>query len=1154
MKKVNKRRIEALALAVTLGFTSVVGYGRVTKKVYAEEPETIVFAQGEGTGSDFQSTSWNFSGRDRDPDNVANITELTEKSPNGPGIVSNDHSQKGESIIRLINGVKEATQKGLEASDSYNHYRTGEAFLKDPIKLNSSAQFSMKFTFSMPDAVVNPGQTNGEKYAREVGGDGIAFVMTTNKTHTTMAGSGIGYEGIGNSLAIEMDSFWNGAYCYLDEASGTASKNWGFDNQAYFHENWDYNNLGNNYSNMNNPYLGDDGKKYVEYRNYDYNERFDHIGITLDGDTKKHEAIKYINNDIDPTELETLTDSTDGHKYYKFKNLAYFGIPNTAANSEFEKQPKGPTNTEDTTNTCSTRFTDKGVDNRLFTVWVDYDGENIEVRYANGDYESAQRPKDYAIQQKVDLSKFESQDIYMGFTSAVGSSKANHTIHSFYFTNRAGKANYKLEYYLKDKETGDYILKTTSEVKEGDVGAVVNASSVDTGYMGKFSSEGYSLSKIKTQEDSVTLENKGETYTMRVYYDPDPTYQLHYMLYNPDTGKYEEKTEDASDILTGDIGDTYKASDVDKDYADKYTTGEQYRYELSADEPQKDSVTLEKSGEKYDMYLYYTPQTAKYKLNYHKYNSSINDYEKVESTDEETGYVGKEYSVTDIDPDYGTKYQNFTVNTAKNETFKVTLEEKNKVYEMDVYYDPEEAGYKLNYHKLNPDTEQYEYVESTTPKKGEVGKTYTVTDADASYESKYASDGYTVNPDKNEKFSVTIDNKDTTYEMDVYYDPPKTTYKTEYYLKHSDGTVEKKDETVSPETYAGKTVNATEKEYLGYTHVTVPESLETAVVNPDGSTTLKVYYEENKDPVYKTEYYVQQEDGTYKLYTDTEGSGKAGEEVTADIINIDGYEHVDLPDLSHEKDTVKEDSSTVLKVYYNIIKSPVYKVEYYVQQEDGTYKLHSEVPDIKGTEGEEVQADIIDIDGYVHTTTPDSLEKDTVKADNSTVLKVYYDKVKSPVYTVQYYVQQKDGTYKLYKEQKDITATAGETVKADIIDIDGYVHTITDDSNEEDVVESDDSTVLKVYYDIEEEPTEEPTTEPPTEEPTTEEPTTEEPTTEKPAPQPTTEEPTTPQPTTKAPVKEVKTGDSASNSLFVMLFSAMVVAYGCFFGRKKKHD
>ncbi|MDE6233085.1 MAG: LPXTG cell wall anchor domain-containing protein, partial [Lachnospiraceae bacterium] len=73
---------------------------------------------------------------------------------------------------------------------------------------------------------------------------------------------------------------------------------------------------------------------------------------------------------------------------------------------------------------------------------------------------------------------------------------------------------------------------------------------------------------------------------------------------------------------------------------------------------------------------------------------------------------------------------------------------------------------------------------------------------------------------------------------------------------------------------------------------------------------------------------------------------------------------------------------------------------------------------------------------------------------------------------------------------------------------------------------------------------------PTTEEPTTEAPTTEEPTTEK----PTVEQPTTQPPTTKAPVKEVKTGDSTSNSLFVMLLSAMVVAYGCFFGRKKKNE
>ncbi|MDE5781564.1 MAG: LPXTG cell wall anchor domain-containing protein, partial [Lachnospiraceae bacterium] len=464
-----------------------------------------------------------------------------------------------------------------------------------------------------------------------------------------------------------------------------------------------------------------------------------------------------------------------------------------------------------------------------------------------------------------------------------------------------------------------------------------------------------------------------------------------------------------------------------------------------------------------------------------------------------------------------------------------------------------------------PDTEKYEYIESTPVKKGEVGKDYTIKDADSEYESKYTADGYTVNATKNEDYSIKIEDKDKTYEMNVYYDPPKTTYKTEYYLEQPDGSFKKEDEITSGETYAGKTVNAEEKTYDGYTHVIVDESLETDFVKPDGSTTLKVYYK-YPGPVYKTEYYVEQEDGTYKLYTSKDDDGNTGEEVEAEIINIEGYEHTTVPE-SHEKDTVKADSSTVLKVYYNKVKKPSYKVQYYVEQEDGTYKIYTEKKDIPGTAGQEVEAEIIKIKGYEHTTTPNSLEKDTVKEDNSTVLKVYYNKVKDPVYTVQYYVQQKDGTYKLYTEKTNLKGKEGEEVKADIIKIPGYVHTTTDDSNEKDVVNGDGSTVLKVYYDLEpeepttEEPTteepepttEEPTTEEPeptTEEPTTEAPTTEEPTTEK----PTVEQPTTQPPTTKAPVKEVKTGDSTSNSLFVMLLSAMVVAYGCFFGRKKKNE
>ena len=37
-----------------------------------------------------------------------------------------------------------------------------------------------------------------------------------------------------------------------------------------------------------------------------------------------------------------------------------------------------------------------------------------------------------------------------------------------------------------------------------------------------------------------------------------------------------------------------------------------------------------------------------------------------------------------------------------------------------------------------------------------MNETYTVTDADAKYETKYEKDGYTINPDKKETYSVLI--------------------------------------------------------------------------------------------------------------------------------------------------------------------------------------------------------------------------------------------------------------------------------------------------------------------------------------------------------------------------------------------------------------
>ncbi|MDE6233349.1 MAG: hypothetical protein K2M60_08410, partial [Lachnospiraceae bacterium] len=1052
MKKDKKRRLEAIVLAVALGVTSITGYERLLgkKKVYAAEPDTIIFAEGEGTGKEFSDESWTFEGKMvRDTNNV-NI-ETIQYEGGKPGIVTNQYSGNDEKVIRLINGVRSKKENGVatyhedpiqdDTGDDFDHFRSGKVVLGKgadrAITLNDNKDFSMKFTFSMPEAVVNISQTGDrEEFAREVGGDGICFYMTSVAGQQAGTGSGIGYSDINNSFAIELDSFYNGAY--VDGGSGQwALPNKGFDNQA----------------------VGRDGN-YERYDNLGHYERYDHIGVMANGNVKKHLGEYY---------MDGTTTS---------KKLNEGGI--TFLNSN-----KANASQATTSDSCETRFADVGANNRLFTVWAEYDGTNkkMYVSIANGNFKNAVRPETPQINGlDIDLNDYLIENpatpenaVFMGFTSAVGTSKANHTIHAFQFTNKyepiTDKAQYKVEYYLQDKDdstkyniqtkdtvtekdatvedivkdtdkdykktyegyeyttvdgesvsqivvaadgtsvlklyynlkdtakyklnyhlknktTGEYEKVAMSEVKTGYVGDEVSAEDVDDSYSSKYAAQHYALSTTKPQNDSTTLVAKDGLYEMDVYYDPaEATYQLHYWLYNPSTDRYEEKTDDASPVKAGFVGDNYTASDVDGTYAGKYSTS---HYVLSTTKAQEDNVTLAENGEKYDMNVYYDPEVASYKLNYWKYNSEKGEYEKTETTQPKEGYVGKEYEITDVDENYGTKYENYKVNTAKNEKFKVTLEEAGITYEMDVYYDPEEAGYKLNYYKLNPDTEKYEYIESTPVKKGEVGKDYTITDADSEYESKYTADGYTVNATKNEDYSIKIEDKDKTYEMNVYYDPPKTTYKTEYYLEQPDGSFKKEDEITSGETYAGKTVNAEEKTYDGYTHVIVDESLETDFVKPDGSTTLKVYYK-YPAPVYKTEYYVEQEDGTYKIYTEKKDiPGTAGQEVEAEIIKIKGYEHTTTPN-SLEKDTVKEDNSTVLKVYYNKVKDPVYTVQYYVQQKDGTYKLYTEKTNLKGKEGEEVKADIIKIPGYVHTTTDDSNEKDVVNGDGSTVLKVYYD-------------------------------------------------------------------------------------------------------------------------------------------------------------------
>ena len=359
-KQSGKKKIAILVSATTLLSAIFAGQqGWVSSNVFAgpEDGEsTIYFAEGFGTGVDFSENSWNINTafRDGTPD------AITGNPIKYAAIVENEHSGNNEKIIRLINGVR-----GADLNRADTDYRVGTALVKDRVSLKDSSEFSAKFTISMPDACVNMTQTGGAEFAREVGGDGIAFIITPTDSINGQAGAGMGYYGVQDSLVIEMDSYFNGAYCTF-ETSGTAYVNWAYDNQIYANNSLGYiqsiaddtRNKGLDYDWASNgpgywTYLNNQGYAQLSASQ---SRRFDHVGVMLDGVTRDHIGISYLNG-LQP-------DLVQGG--------SYVNISNPSAST--------PSSSRD----CATRFADAGdinvvgeeVDNRLFTFWIEYDGEN----------------------------------------------------------------------------------------------------------------------------------------------------------------------------------------------------------------------------------------------------------------------------------------------------------------------------------------------------------------------------------------------------------------------------------------------------------------------------------------------------------------------------------------------------------------------------------------------------------------------------------------------------------------------------------------------------------------------------------------------------------------------------------------------------------
>ncbi|TWU23043.1 Soluble aldose sugar dehydrogenase YliI precursor [Novipirellula galeiformis] len=132
---------------------------------------------------------------------TAIITLIDDEQPL-PSFVNFDSQQ-----FINVNGNATVTGGNLQLTSETANQR-GSAYFSTPVSVTQDTSFQTSFTFQM-DGGAGAG-----------GADGIAFLLQNSAAGLEALGrgaSGIGYDGIGNSIAIELDTWKNGFDKYSDE-------------------------------------------------------------------------------------------------------------------------------------------------------------------------------------------------------------------------------------------------------------------------------------------------------------------------------------------------------------------------------------------------------------------------------------------------------------------------------------------------------------------------------------------------------------------------------------------------------------------------------------------------------------------------------------------------------------------------------------------------------------------------------------------------------------------------------------------------------------------------------------------------------------------------------------------------------------------------
>lgn len=119
-------------------------------------------------------------------------------------IVFNDFSSTaGLQLNGASAAVNDGTRNVLRVTPS-DYDKAGSVFSTSPVTLGADVSFSTRFTFNF-NAPLNGGA------------DGVVFTVQTNSSTVGGIGGGIGYMGIPNSVGIEFDNWFNGAFGDQDD-------------------------------------------------------------------------------------------------------------------------------------------------------------------------------------------------------------------------------------------------------------------------------------------------------------------------------------------------------------------------------------------------------------------------------------------------------------------------------------------------------------------------------------------------------------------------------------------------------------------------------------------------------------------------------------------------------------------------------------------------------------------------------------------------------------------------------------------------------------------------------------------------------------------------------------------------------------------------